>query len=181
MKDFRYQSLQRRRKTALCFVSLKFKGRTLWEPALTCGTELRGDIGQRKNAGLQNMPLVDPDTYGQALMQRANEVAVVPRISVHVDDWMPQPNMCHYNVSYFCEHNAGHTPVRGWLYFELPGLTVAKFLSHSVVRAPDGVLYDITPWEATQHYPFLASNLTEDEYADLVEEQGVGALHPAKI
>jgi hypothetical protein len=31
---------------------------------------------------------------------------------------------------------------------------------------------------AIQIHPFLASNLTEDEYTDLVEEQGVDALHP---
>jgi hypothetical protein len=37
------------------------------------------------------------------------------------------------------------------------------------VRAPDGLLYDITPSRAAQDYPFLAANLGEDDYAALVQ------------
>lgn len=128
----------------------------------------------------ERMPDVDPEAYGQSLMRRVQEAVVVERIEVSIGDWKPQPNMCHHNVTLFCEHNSAYTPVRGWLYFELPGLRFAKFLAHSVVRASDGTLYDITPWEATEHYPFLAGNLGEDEYAELVEGQGFGNLHPLK-
>lgn len=113
-------------------------------------------------------------------MRRIGEAVVVEKIDVSVGDWTPQRNMCHHNVTHFCEHNRTYVPVRGWLYFDLPGLGFAKFLSHSVVRAPNGSLYDITPWEATQHYPFLAAELSELEYADLVDEHGVGQLHPRK-
>jgi hypothetical protein len=124
---------------------------------------------------------VDPVAYGGSLMHRASEAVVVEKIGVAVGDWHPEPNLCHHNVTYFCEHNQEYAPVRGWLYFDLPGLDFAKFLSHSVVRAPDGTLYDITPWEATQHYGFLAADLSEDEYSNLVEEQGHGHLHPRKL
>jgi hypothetical protein len=123
---------------------------------------------------------VNPVAYGDSLMQRAPEAAIVAKIEVTVGDWRPVRNLCHHNATYFCDNNQEYTPVRGWLYFELPGLEVAKFLSHSVVRASDGTLYDITPWEATQDYGFLAADLSEAEYANLVEEQNHGHLHPRK-
>jgi hypothetical protein len=126
------------------------------------------------------MANVDPEAYGQSLMLRASEAAFVAKIHLSVGDWKPERNMCHHNVTYFCEHNPDYAAVRGWLYFELPGLEFAKFLSHSVVRASDGTLCDITPWEATQDYAFLPANLNDDEYAELIEEQGYGQLHPRK-
>lgn len=126
------------------------------------------------------MPEFDVDAYGRSLMARAQEAVVVRRVQVAIGDWTPQANMCHHNVSWFCENSPGYTPIRGWLYFDLSGLAVAKFLSHSVVCAPDGELFDITPWEATQHYPFLHGNLDEDDYAYLVEEKRIGSLHPSK-
>ena len=126
------------------------------------------------------MANVDPEAYGQSLMLRASEAVFVAKIHVSVGDWTPERNMCHHNVTYFCEHNPDYAIVRGWLYFDLPGLEVAKFLSHSIVRTSDGTLCDITPWEATQDYAFLSANLNEDEYAELIEEQGYGQLHPCK-
>lgn len=126
------------------------------------------------------MVRVDANEYGCSLMRRSAEAATVAKLQVQVGEWKPKENMCHHNVSYFCEMNPEYRPVRGWLYFNLPGLPVAKFLSHSVVRAPDGTLYDITPWNASQGYPFIASCLSEDEYAQLVDGQGVNELHPQK-
>ena len=134
----------------------------------------------RNDQQVVNMANVDPETYGRLLMQRVSEAFFVAKAKVSIGDWKPEQNMCHYNVTYFCQHNPGCTPVRGWLYFDLPGLEVAKFLSHSVVRTVDGTLCDITPWEATQDYAFLPANLSEDEYAELIEQQGYGQLHPRK-
>ncbi|MEY8210911.1 MAG: hypothetical protein RPT00_01510, partial [Gammaproteobacteria bacterium] len=76
-------------------------------------------------------------------------------------------------VSDWCENNPAYTPVRGWLYFDLPGLPQVKFVSHSVVRAPDNELYDITPSNASKDYPFVEGNLSEEEYADLIGIKGV--------
>jgi hypothetical protein len=123
---------------------------------------------------------VDASEHGSSLMRRVAEAAPVTKLQVKVGEWAPQEKMCHHNVSHFCELKPEYKPVRGWLYFELPGLSISKFVSHSVVRAPDGAMYDITPWNASEHYPFIASNLSEDEYAQLVEEQGVSELHPQK-
>jgi hypothetical protein len=126
------------------------------------------------------MTIINPDTYGNLLMLRIHEATKVRKISVKVGDWVPKRNQCHQNVSYFCEHNQEYFPVRGWIYFALEGLIFSKLLSHSVVCGPDGIYYDITPWEATEHYPFIASGLKEEDYAELVEVKGFNELHPMK-
>lgn len=113
-------------------------------------------------------------------MQRVGEARVVEKLDVRVGDWKPQRNMCHHNVTYFCEHNPDWVPVRGWLYFDLQGLDISKFVSHSIVRDSAGAYWDITPLVASQDYPFVTSNLSEDEYADLVEIQGCSELCPKK-
>lgn len=90
-------------------------------------------------------------------------------------DWEPQPNFCHHNVSIWCQLRPEYIPVSGWLYFDLPGLNFVKFVAHSAVKAPDGELYDITPSE-TKDYPFIESELSEEEYAELVESKGFGEI-----
>lgn len=122
----------------------------------------------------------DVEAYGNSLMQRVSEAVPVKRVKVAIQEWTPEANKCHDNVAVFCEHKPDHAPVRGWLYLDLPEFEFVQFLAHSVVRAPDGVLVDITPWEATQHYPFLDGKLSGDEYAHLVDEQAVGHLYRRK-
>ena len=46
------------------------------------------------------------------------------------------------------------------------------FLAHSVVRAPDGELYDITPLNTPRQYPFIIAKEPEAEYVSLVEGRG---------
>jgi len=127
------------------------------------------------------MTPVNSVKYAESLMHRVDEARPVKKIAVKFDDWEPQQNMCHHNAVLFCERRPGWSPVRGWLYFDLPGLDVAKFVSHSVVQGPDGAYFDITPCVTTTDYPFIAGNLSEDEYADLVETQGFGHLHSKKV
>lgn len=50
-------------------------------------------------------------------------------------------------------------------------------VAHSAVKAPDGALYDITPTNASQDYPFIESKLSEEEYAELVETRGYGEIN----
>lgn len=126
------------------------------------------------------MTPVNSEKYAESLMQRVGEARPVKKIAVKFDDWEPKPNMCHHNAMLFCDRKPDWSPVRGWLYFDLTGLDIAKFVSHSVVQAPDGTYCDITPWGTTTDYPFLAGNLGEEEYADLVETQGFDQLHPRK-
>ena len=77
---------------------------------------------------------------------------------------------CHANATEFHLQDPSYVPVRGWLYFDFRGLlTHVKFVAHSVVRAPDGQLWDITPVDTPARYPFLAATEGEDDYASLVE------------
>ena len=123
---------------------------------------------------------VDVEAYGQALLRRVAEARRLRRAEIAGGDWQPQPNWCHANVSVWCEVKEGYTPVRGWLYFDLPGLAFCSFVAHSALRAPNGELYDITPSRTSAEYPFLEGGLSEDEYAELVETRGMCNLEPRK-
>lgn len=127
------------------------------------------------------MGQLNANAHAKSLMSRVADAAPAHQLRVQIGDWKPQEKMCHHNVTYFCEKNQEYQPVRGWLYFDLPGLSFAKFVSHSVIQAPDGKLYDITPSSASQTHPFLASNLSEDDYAELIEGHGASELHAKKL
>lgn len=114
--------------------------------------------------------------YTAALRERRAEGVVVPHAQVSIGDWEPQSNLCHENVTTWCAANGEFQIVRGWLYLDLLGqLPYEVFLAHSVVRDRNGALWDITPMQACQQYPFIAATESEDEYAALVE-QGVSRL-----
>lgn len=67
----------------------------------------------------------------------------------------PQSHECHLNVDQFVKANPEHRAVRGWL--------VAGMLQkHSVVAAPDGSLFDITP--LPYRVPFFTHPGPEDEF-----------------
>lgn len=118
------------------------------------------------------MPPVDLNTYGPALAARVGNARMLRRAEIEGGDWQPQPNQCHENATVWCELKEGFAPVRGWLYFDQLGLLVA----HSAVRAPDGELYDLTPSQASAEYPFLESDLSEEDFAELVEGRGISQL-----
>lgn len=123
------------------------------------------------------MPDIDVNEYAKALYSRVGGAVTLKRAKIEGGDWEPQPNMCHHNVSMWCQLRTDYKAVRGWLYFDLPGLDYVKFVAHSAVRTPDGELFDITPSNASQDYPFIESGLSEEEYAKLVETRGHGEIH----
>ena len=125
------------------------------------------------------MPDIDVNQYAKTLYSKVGEAAVLKRALIEGGDWAPEPNMCHHNVSMWCELRPEYQPVRGWLYFDLPGLSYVKFVAHSAVRTPEGELFDITPSYASQDYPFIGCGLSEDEYIQLVS-QGVGEIYAPK-
>ena len=51
-----------------------------------------------------------------------------------------------------------------------------QFLAHSAIQAPDGMLYDITPSNASQQYPFIIAEESEEDYARLVEGEGINCI-----
>lgn len=122
---------------------------------------------------------IDINAYARSLYARVHEARVLERVEIDAGDWKAQQNMCHHNASALHLHDDRYTPIRGWLYVDLPGLPYVKFVSHSAVKSPAGEIVDITPKPsaATQDYPFLEGNLSEDEYQYLVEECGYGEIN----
>ena len=115
------------------------------------------------------MTNLDIDRYAETLYARIDEAVTLQRAEIEGGDWQPEPNMCHQNVTTWCELKPDFKIARGWLYFDLPGLNYVKFVAHSAVIDPSGELCDLTPSNASQDYPFILSRLSEDEYASLVE------------
>ena len=112
--------------------------------------------------------------YAARLHARVNEASVLNWADLSIGDWRPIENDCHGNVTTLCERDQSYVPIRGWLYFDFGGMSDrVKFLAHSAVRGPDGVLYDITPSCASRQYPFICAEESEDDYAQLVEGDGI--------
>lgn len=123
------------------------------------------------------MPELNTEIYAKELYSRVGSATLLNRATIAGGDWEPQANMCHHNVTICCELKPEYTPVRGWLYFELPGASFVKFVAHSAVRTPDGELYDITPSNASQDYPFVDGGLSEDQYSELVDKNNTTKIH----
>jgi hypothetical protein len=118
--------------------------------------------------------------YGARLYGRREQAVMLQWANFSSVGWLPRPNECHRNVTEVCEHDESYSPVRGWLYFDFGGLLAGvKFVAHSALRSPNGILYDITPARASQQYPFIVAEEPEAEYASLVES-GVTQLWHVK-
>ncbi|WP_454782808.1 hypothetical protein [Legionella sp. WA2022007384] len=103
--------------------------------------------------------------YKNELVKRKKEAFYVPLRCVSIGDWNPQPNLCHQNVFTITRNIPGYYAVHGWLYFDMIG----KFVAHSVIKAPDGKYYDITPQMSTTQYPFITANLKKKEFYTIVK------------
>lgn len=126
---------------------------------------------------MDHMTELEIEEYSQHLANRRSEAKILPRAEIIGGDWQPEPNKCHHNATTWCDLNEDFSPVRGWLYFDLPLLEHIKFIAHSAVLSPEGKIFDITPSNATQDYPFLESHLDEEVYAELVGKIEKGELN----
>lgn len=123
------------------------------------------------------MTTIDIKEYAKELYTRSRKAVMLKRAVIEGGDWQPEANMCHHNVTEWCQYKPNYKPVRGWLYFDLPGRNYVKFVAHSAVLTPESELYDITPSNASQDYPFVESGLSEKVYAEIVETNGYGEIH----
>ena len=114
----------------------------------------------------------DIDGYAYSLFSRVDEAKLLNHEKIDFGEWVAKPKMCHHNVSKLHLFNNSYIPIRGWLYFDLPGLNYVKFVAHSAIRTPDGEVVDITPSDSLRSYPFLDGNLSEKQYTYVVEELG---------
>lgn len=78
--------------------------------------------------------------YDSAVCARLRAARAVPYRRVSPAGWTPKPSECHANVDRWVAEHLGHAAVRGWIICGVGMLT-----AHSVIRAPDGSLFDITP------------------------------------
>jgi hypothetical protein len=123
--------------------------------------------------------------YAAQLYARRSEGVIVQPASAAMGNWAPDPNNCHLNVETWVLNNPEYGAVRGWLYFDFAdALPFVRFVAHSVVRAPDGVMYDITPSNTTAQYPFITAEMSDQEFEEIVItlglENGSGDLDHAK-
>jgi hypothetical protein len=94
--------------------------------------------------------------FGLELLRRVPEAQHIGVAEVTMGEWRPREHECHDNVAFWVEPNPGYRHVGGFLYFDWHGLLpTVRFNAHSLVEAPDGKLYEITPSRASARYPFL--------------------------
>lgn len=65
--------------------------------------------------------------------------------------------------------------VYGWLVFDFDRdswgmLPVCRFSAHTVIEDPAGRLFDITPSKASQRYPFLRHEGSDEEFEAIVAD-----------
>jgi len=93
--------------------------------------------------------------YFDALHERRGEaLEIAKRSAAFRNGDTPVANDCHANVDRWIIENPGHAAVRGWLIVSDMGLC-CMYAAHSVVAAPDGVLFDITPLPSGYTFRFL--------------------------
>jgi hypothetical protein len=121
---------------------------------------------------------VAQNDYASGLYSRIDEAKYVRRVELSIGSWEPPANDCHANATILSRRDSRFFPVRGWLYFDFGGLLeYVIFLAHSVVRVPNGEMWDITPIEGSQEYPFLPATESEKEFAALVQSGVVRLWH----
>ncbi|MDB5976951.1 MAG: hypothetical protein JWR07_3711 [Nevskia sp.] len=120
----------------------------------------------------------DLQAYGRRLYECRDSGVLVPRAQLVIGDWSPQPNHCHANASVARDNDPNLEAVRGWVFFAFGYLLdLVRFTAHSVVRTRDGqLLYDITPNRASQQYPFIVAEESEEAFRQLVEDANVQHL-----
>lgn len=86
------------------------------------------------------------DEYERDLCARGETASFVPfKPDAGFDGWEPSVGGCHDNVDHWVRHHSGYTAVRGWLAYASYGGELVGYTAHSIVRGPDGILFDITP------------------------------------
>jgi hypothetical protein len=128
------------------------------------------------------------ERFAQRLYDRRHEAVVVPFRQCSLSEWEPTEGQRHHNADYWALSNPTHKAVRGWLVFDfsnawLLGLrAVFRFTAHSIIDDGTGTLFDLTPSQASQRYPFLRHEGLEGEFISLVEDHGIVHIdHPFEI
>ncbi|WP_028227364.1 hypothetical protein [Paraburkholderia ferrariae] len=93
--------------------------------------------------------------YEAGICGRLPEAEAIPFRPVVMADGRPRISECHQNVDAWVAAHPDCTAVRGWGTYLDQGLLGVKLTAHSVVRAPDHMLFDITPLADERIRPFM--------------------------
>jgi hypothetical protein len=96
--------------------------------------------------------MLSPQAYVTGICCRMVEATRVPFRQASAGAWRPKVAECHQNVTAWVERNPKHAAVRGWVTW-YPVLNGVRLTHHSVVQAPDGSLFDITPLRDESYRP----------------------------
>jgi hypothetical protein len=103
--------------------------------------------------------------YEADICGRWDNAKKVPFEPASLSGGQPRESKCHENVDTFVRENTnwGYSAVRGWI--NTPHLSEGvRLTAHSVVKAPDGRLFDITPFsderlrDTTRFVPHIGSD-----------------------
>jgi hypothetical protein len=129
------------------------------------------------------VPDIDLTALLKSLYARRKEAVVVPYEPRTMTSGPPTERDCHNNVDRWVLEQPDHKSVRGWLVFDRTGdeiarrilslalprpVSLCRFTAHSVVEAPGGRLFDLTPSNVSQRYPFLRHQGPDGEFRAIV-------------
>jgi hypothetical protein len=97
------------------------------------------------NQPADHAPASPRRAYEEAICARLTEGEVVPFKEVSIGEWRPKVAECHGNVDTWVRSNPQTVAVRGWVTLYPIGELGIKLTAHSIVQAPDGTRFDITP------------------------------------
>ncbi len=109
--------------------------------------------------------------YSSYLFSRINESGSLTFKQVEIDGQLSLARNCHENTRGFLKSNSSHKIIYGWIFEKSESkLEHIEFFAHSVIQDPDGYLFDITPIQSNKPVMFLAANLNDNDFADIVNE-----------
>ena len=79
---------------------------------------------------------------------------MIPLERVSIGGWQPEIAHCHENVDAWVKAHPECVAVRGWLIYRSFGRGGFGLTAHSIVRGPNGKLFDITPFGDESARPY---------------------------
>jgi hypothetical protein len=121
--------------------------------------------------------------YMTDVLLHRHDAAWVPLRAAAHGGWTAEPQRCHDNVAHWVAIHPECSAVQGWLLMDMGlicrALGIPRFidlLPHTVVKAGNGSLVDITPRHplaSSDVYPFIPNPGTDEEYAAFVDGRSI--------
>jgi|SRR5882762_3537594 hypothetical protein len=122
--------------------------------------------------------------YETAICARLNEAEIIPFREVSIGEWRPKVAACHENVDAWVQSNPQSFAVRGWVVYISYGGDAVGLTAHSIVKGPDGDLFDITPLcnEGGRHPLHFVAHVGDDRsFFEMKEGTGISFTCPPDL